>query len=84
MGRESVCIMLYIYAKSTIWGQIVRNCLKKNGMSAVFDMDGKQLTDFVPGSFCWKWAEIDEYDFDPCNMKRTIFNGEAKIKLPPR
>lgn len=58
--------------------------IKKNGMSAVFDMDGKQLTDFVPGSFCWKWAEIDEYDFDPCNMKRTIFNGEAKIKLPPR
>lgn len=58
--------------------------IKKNGMSAVFDMDGKQLTDFVSGIFYWKWTEIDEYGFDLCNMKRTIFNEEAKIKLPPR
>ena len=58
--------------------------IKKNGLSAIFDMDGKQLTDFVPGSFNWKWTDINEYDFDPCNIKRTIFNEVAKIKLPPR
>lgn len=58
--------------------------LKKNGLSAVFDMDGNQLTDFVSGVFLWKWTEPDEKGYDPNYMKRTIFNKEAKIELPPR
>ena len=58
--------------------------IKKNGLSAVFDMDGKQLTDFEPGVFYWKWTEIGENGFDPNHSKRTIFNEKAKIKLPPR
>lgn len=58
--------------------------VKKNGLSAVFDMDGMQLTDFVQGFFCWKWTEPDEKGFDLNCMKRTIYNKEAKIELPPR
>lgn len=58
--------------------------IKKNGLSAVFDMDGNQLTEFVPGVFDWKWSGHDEYGYDSCDLKRTIFNKEAKIKLPPR
>lgn len=55
--------------------------IKKNGLSAVFDMEGNQLTDYVPGSFNWRWSEIDPKNFDPYNPKRTIFNKEAKLKL---
>lgn len=58
--------------------------VKKNGLSAVFDMDGKQLTDFVSGVFLWKWTEPDEKGFDPDFMKRTIYNKEARIEQPPR
>lgn len=58
--------------------------VKKDGLSAVFDMDGNQLTDFVPGVFDWKWTEHNEKDFDPNYIKRTIYNEEAKIELPPR
>ena len=52
--------------------------VKKNGLSAVFDKNGKQLTDFVPSSFDWKWVESDFYS------KRIIFNEKAKVELPPR
>lgn len=48
----------------------------RDGFSALFDEDGKQLTDFVKGSFKWKWSEA--------NYKRIIFNQEAGIELPPR
>lgn len=58
--------------------------VKKNGLSAVFDMDGKQLTDFVTGFFCWKWTEPNMQGYDPRRMYRTIFNKVAKIELPPR
>lgn len=58
--------------------------IKKNGLSAVFDMDGKQLTDFVSGIFDWKWSEIDMKTCDPYYPKRTIYNEKAKIELPPR
>lgn len=58
--------------------------IKQNGLSAVFDMDGKQLTDFVPGKFYWKWTKMNECGYDRNEMKRTIFNEEAKIKLLPR
>lgn len=58
--------------------------IRKDGLSAVFDMDGNQLTDYVPGIFDWKWTEIDEKDFPAYQIKRTIFNEEAKIELPPR
>lgn len=51
--------------------------IKKNGLSAVFDMDGNQLTNFVSGTFYWRWTEDS-------NLKRIIFNKEAKIELPPR
>ena len=52
--------------------------VKKNGLSAVFDMDGTQLTEFLPGSFYWKWAESNLYP------KRIIFNEDANLELPPR
>lgn len=52
--------------------------VKKNGLSAVFDMDGNQLTEYVSGVFNWKWAKNDQYP------KRIIFNEIAKIELPPR
>ena len=52
--------------------------IKKNVQSAVFDMDGQQLTDFVPGRFDWKWGK------DVVNSMRVIYNKEAKIELPPR
>ena len=56
--------------------------IRKNGLSAVFDMDGNQLTDFVKGEFDWKWAKIDMLkEYHP---KRIIFNEEANIELPPR
>lgn len=58
--------------------------IKKNGLSAVFDMDGNQLTDYVPGVFYWKWSELYECNYDSSTLKRTIFNEEAKIELPPR
>ena len=51
--------------------------IKKGGLSAVFDMDGQQLTDFVPGRFDWKWGK------DVVNSMRVIYNEEAKIELPP-
>ena len=56
--------------------------ISKNGLSAVFDMDGNQLTDFVIGKFDWKWGEIDTLkDYHP---QRIIFNEKANIELPPR
>lgn len=58
--------------------------VKKDGLSAVFDMDGKQLTDYVSGVFCWRLTELDEKGFDINCMKRTIYNKDAKIELPPR
>lgn len=56
--------------------------IRKNGLSAVFDMDGNQLTDFVNGQFDWKWG-----DFDPLkeyHPVRIIYNEEANIELAPR
>lgn len=54
--------------------------IRKGGLSAVFDMDGKQLTEFAEGTFRWKWA--------PCNCHgedlRIIYNKEAGIELEPR
>lgn len=52
--------------------------VKKNGLSVVFDMKGKQLTDYLPGSFDWKWAK-DDFCF-----KRIIFNEIAIIELSAR
>ena len=57
--------------------------IKRNGLSAVFDMDGKQLTDFVRGVFDWKWAEEELNTLIP-RLRRTIYNEEANIVLPPR
>lgn len=57
--------------------------IKKDGLSAVFDMDGKQLTDYVQGVFDWKWSEVDLNCISPC-QKRIIYNEEAGIELPPR
>lgn len=45
----------------------------KDGKAAVFGPDGKQLTDFVKGTFRWKWA--DDYPH------RIIYNNEAGIKV---
>lgn len=54
--------------------------IRKGDLFAVFDMDGKQLTEFVVGTFRWKWA--------PCNCHgedlRIIYNKEAGIELEPR
>ena len=51
----------------------------KNGLSAVFNAYGKQLTDFVKGHFKWKWAPVNPlygYQHD-----RIIYNKEANIQL---
>ncbi len=53
--------------------------IKKNGLSAVFDMNGKQLTEFVKGNFDWEWDPKDNN-----GLKRIIFNREAGIELKPR
>lgn len=57
--------------------------IKKNGLSAVFDGEGNQLTEFVPGVFDWKWSEMEKGEIIPL-LRRTIYNEEAKIELPPR
>lgn len=49
----------------------------KNGLSAVFDMNGNQLTDYVKGKFDWKWGKLDSSS--PNN--RIIYNKEADIEL---
>lgn len=54
--------------------------IKKNGLSAVFDKDGKQLTDFVAGTFTWKYGSYDSC-FDRTGAKKIIYNDEAGIKL---
>lgn len=46
--------------------------IKKNGLSALFDMDGHQLTDFVKGKFDYKY---DDYE------TKIIFNEEAGIEM---
>ena len=51
----------------------------KNGLSAVFNAYGKQLTDFVKGHFEWEWASVNslcDYHHD-----RIIYNKEANIQL---
>ena len=49
----------------------------KNGLSAVFDTYGKQLTDFVKGRFEWKWAPVGPlYDN---KRDRIIYNKEANV-----
>lgn len=56
--------------------------IRKKGLSAVFDMEGNQLTDFVPGQFHWEWdTNIDNMNPIP---KRIIYNDEANIRLAPR
>ncbi|MGI6242380.1 MAG: hypothetical protein ACOYJK_02400 [Prevotella sp.] len=57
--------------------------VKKNGLSAVFDMDGIQLTEFVKGDFDWKWAPFEPLKGDD-SSKRIIYNKEAGIELKPR
>lgn len=51
--------------------------IHKNGLSAVFDAEGQQLTDFVIGRFEWRW-ENSSYP------KRIIYNKEAGIELRNR
>lgn len=46
----------------------------------MFDMDGKQLTEFVEGTFRWKWAPCNRPDEYP----RIIYNKEAGIELELR
>lgn len=45
----------------------------KNGLSAVYDKDGKALTDFVRGKFEKKWVRRGDEDI------RIIYNDEAQI-----
>ena len=45
----------------------------KDGLSAVFNPEGKQLTPFAQGTFKWRWAQ----DYP----KREIFNEEAGITI---
>lgn len=47
--------------------------VKKNGLSAVFDSEGQQLTDFVKGDFLWKLTEKHNY--------RIIYNDIAGITI---
>lgn len=46
----------------------------KNGLSAVFDSKGHQLTDFVKGKFEWKWGP------GTC-LARIVYNEEAGIEI---
>ena len=57
--------------------------VKKNGLSAVFDMDGNQLTDYVEGRFNWRWAPYDPNKIRSETL-RIIYNEEAGIELAPR
>lgn len=51
--------------------------IKKDGLTALFDENKKQLTPFVAGQFEWKWAEHNKtYQY-----YRTIFNKEAGISI---
>lgn len=54
--------------------------VKRNGLSAVFDMNGNKLTDYVKGSF--RWESPPFYNKD--GMTRIIYNKEAGIELSPR
>lgn len=56
--------------------------VKKDGLSAVFDKNGVQLTDFVKGDFEWKWVPSNT-SRNGCE-ERIIFNKEAGIELKPR
>lgn len=55
--------------------------IERDGLSAVFDGGGQQLTDFVTGTWDWKWAPIE---FGKPDFRRIIFNKDAGIELPPR
>lgn len=46
----------------------------KNGLSAVFDGEGNQLTDFVKGAFHWRW---DDKGFPA----RIIYNKDVGIEI---
>lgn len=51
----------------------------KDGLSAVFDGSGNQLTAYVTGEFEWKWASPDLLNLR--YHDRIIFNDEANIRL---
>lgn len=51
--------------------------VKKDGLTAMFDHDKKQLTPFVAGQFEWKWSENKKTN----QYYRTIFNKEAGISM---
>lgn len=44
----------------------------KDGLSAVFDENGKPMTDFVEGTFCWEWGKQE-------NTPKIVYNNEAQI-----
>ena len=48
--------------------------VKKGGLSAVVDGNGNYLTDFVKGSFKWKWTNQENN-----KLRRFIYNETAKI-----
>lgn len=50
-----------------------------NGLSAVFDENGKQLTKFVTGHFDWEWAPYKPNRNN--TMERYIYNKEANIRF---
>lgn len=50
----------------------------KNGLSAVFNANGKQVTEYVKGHFEWKWAPY--HPLRP-HHERIIYNEEAHIQL---
>lgn len=47
----------------------------KDGLSAVFDPEGKQLTEFVSGTFKWHFSWSNDV------LKREIYNSEAGPEL---
>lgn len=49
-----------------------------DGRSAVFDGDGRRLTDYVIGEWKWKWCEID---IQHVSFRRVIFNETAGINF---
>lgn len=51
--------------------------IQKNGLSAVFDGRGKQLTEFTKGVFEWRWHSTNK----PSDNQRVIFNNDAGIIL---
>ena len=49
--------------------------IQKDGKSAFFNLDGKQMSDYVPGKWEWKWAEYSS------KARVIIYNETANLSF---